>query len=239
MNKSTKNTTLMSVPFLVGAQGVLHVPNHVPFPGKSTFRGENFHSAQWPSDFSAKGKRIAVVGSAASAIQFVPHLARDASRLFVLQRTANWIAPRNDVQIPLRLRWLLAVVPGLLTFVRAIQYLRQEYLFWLLFTPSGAFPIGARARVCVCMCMCMCMCVCVSVCVCVCVSHAKFHAYSVCDGSASPTAQKWAQHGARTLVTRALAHMPDSAKKSALMEALTPNYLPGCKRYTHSVVDLQ
>ena len=81
---------------LVSAVGLLTRPIIPALPGLADFAGPVFHSAQWNHDVDLRGKRVAVVGTGASAIQFVPELARIASRLTVFQRTPPWILPRGD-----------------------------------------------------------------------------------------------------------------------------------------------
>ena len=63
--------------------------------GLETFKGEAWHSTNWRHDVDLKGKKVAVIGSAAAAVQIVPELAKQAAELTVFQRTANWIMPRN------------------------------------------------------------------------------------------------------------------------------------------------
>ena len=81
---------------LVSAVGLLSRPALPELPGLGTFAGPWFHSAQWNHDVALKGRRVAVIGTGASAIQFVPTLARDAAQLTVFQRTAPHILPRVD-----------------------------------------------------------------------------------------------------------------------------------------------
>ncbi|EPK2491084.1 TPA: NAD(P)/FAD-dependent oxidoreductase, partial [Acinetobacter baumannii] len=64
--------------------------------GLDTFTGEMFHSAKWNHDYDLTGKRIAVIGTGASAIQFVPQIQPKAKELFVFQRTAPWVLPKPD-----------------------------------------------------------------------------------------------------------------------------------------------
>lgn len=96
----TTNKGTFRSPILVLATGVLHSKAVPTVPGASTFTGQTFHSSEWPSDFDPTGKRIAVVGTGASAIQFVPEIQPLAKRLVVLQRTAPWIVPKPDVIHP-------------------------------------------------------------------------------------------------------------------------------------------
>ncbi len=64
--------------------------------GVDSFTGTSFHSAEWDHSFDPAGKTIAVVGSGASAVQFIPHLARDAAKVIVFQRSPNYLMPKPD-----------------------------------------------------------------------------------------------------------------------------------------------
>ena len=81
---------------LVAAGGPLTEPSVPKLPGLETFGGEVFHSARWNHDYDLTGKRVAVIGTGASAVQFVPRIAPDVARLHVFQRTAPWVVPRRD-----------------------------------------------------------------------------------------------------------------------------------------------
>lgn len=76
-----------------GMFGAIAMPN---IPGMDQFGGTMFHSARWNHDHDLNGDRVAVVGSAASAVQFIPEIAQSASQLHVFQRTANWVLPKED-----------------------------------------------------------------------------------------------------------------------------------------------
>jgi cation diffusion facilitator CzcD-associated flavoprotein CzcO len=76
--------------------GQLSRPKVPDIPGLETFRGEGFHSAHWNHDYNLEGKRVAVIGNAASAIQFIPEVAKQVEHLSVFQRSANWMIPRMD-----------------------------------------------------------------------------------------------------------------------------------------------
>lgn len=83
-------------PFVVSGMGMFNELARPDFPGLDTFRGTLFHSARWDHDAALDGKRVAVVGSAASAVQFVPEIAPQTAQLHLFQRTANWVAPKDD-----------------------------------------------------------------------------------------------------------------------------------------------
>jgi cyclohexanone monooxygenase len=80
---------------VISAMGNQHTALFPDVPGMETFQGESWHATQWNHEVPLRGQRIVIVGSAASAVQIVPELAKQADRLTVLQRTPNWIMPRG------------------------------------------------------------------------------------------------------------------------------------------------
>jgi len=110
---------------LVSGMGALHVPRYPELNGLERFTGPAFHSAAWDSRVDLKGRRVAVIGTGASAAQFVPRIAPEADRLFVFQRTPAWILPRADGPIGERWRRLFRGVPG-------ATWLLRMLLFWSL-----------------------------------------------------------------------------------------------------------
>lgn len=81
---------------LVAAQGMFNELNWPSIEGMDSFKGILFHSGDWPHDLDLNGKRVAVIGSAASAVQMVPEIAKEADRVDVYQRSPNWVLPKND-----------------------------------------------------------------------------------------------------------------------------------------------
>lgn len=81
---------------LVCGMGGLHVPQIPDIAGRESFQGESFHSARWPQHFDLTKRRVAVIGSGASAVQIVPAIAAQVGQLSVLQRSPTWILPRPD-----------------------------------------------------------------------------------------------------------------------------------------------
>ena len=75
-------------------------PRSRAIEGVETFAGHSFHSAEWDHDYDLRGKRVAVIGTGASAVQFVPEIAEQAARLVVFQRTGNWFLPRKNRAYP-------------------------------------------------------------------------------------------------------------------------------------------
>lgn len=81
---------------VVTAVGMLDVPNIPDIPGVDRFRGRAFHSSDWDYTKSTAGERVASIGTGASAIQYVPEIAKDSAHLTVFQRTPIWVSPRYD-----------------------------------------------------------------------------------------------------------------------------------------------
>jgi cation diffusion facilitator CzcD-associated flavoprotein CzcO len=92
---------------LIAACGQLSVPEPPRIEGVGSFAGPAFHSARWPEDLDVTGKRIAVVGTGASAIQIVPAIAGVAARVDVYQRTPPWVAPKADADGLADRSWLV------------------------------------------------------------------------------------------------------------------------------------
>ncbi len=107
---------------LILATGQLNRPSIPALPGLERFAGHSFHSARWDHDYDLAAKRVAVVGTGASAVQFVPWIARRAAQLTVYQRTGNWILPRENRVYPPWLRRVIDHVPG-------VQWLRRRWMF--------------------------------------------------------------------------------------------------------------
>jgi cation diffusion facilitator CzcD-associated flavoprotein CzcO len=111
---------------LVAGTGGLSEPSFPDIPGLSTFQGTTFHSAQWDHSWTAAGQRVGVIGTGSSAIQFVPHVQREATSLTLFQRTASWVLPRIDNEISDARKSAYRRVPGLQRLVRALVYTRTE-----------------------------------------------------------------------------------------------------------------
>ena len=109
---------------MVFGMGPLHIPNIPEIPGLERFAGPTFHSAEWDHEVDLRGKRVAVVGTGASAIQFVPAIAPEVAHLDLFQRTPPWIMPKPDREIGDRERELFARVP-------AVQRARRHAIYWV------------------------------------------------------------------------------------------------------------
>lgn len=124
---------------VVSACGQLTRPAIPPLPGLDTFRGDWFHSANWPNDRNFDGARIAVVGTGASAIQFAPSLAPVVDHMTIFQRSAPWVIPKLDTEYGRAKRWLYARFPRLQRFARWFWQTQLESLA-PVFTRRPALP---------------------------------------------------------------------------------------------------
>lgn len=108
---------------VVFGTGALHQPAYPDVPGIDRFQGKSFHSADWDHDYDLDGKRVAVIGTGASAIQFVPQLAGQVAQLHLFQRTAPWVLPKMDRTFSERERRLFRALPR-------VQWLYRSALYW-------------------------------------------------------------------------------------------------------------
>jgi len=112
--------------FLVSGIGGLHIPNLPRLPGRDDFEGVAFHSARWRHDVDLTGKRVAVIGTGASAVQFVPQIAPTVGELIVFQRTAAWVLPKPDRAITEGARSVFRRLPVVQRMVRDATYWALE-----------------------------------------------------------------------------------------------------------------
>ncbi len=144
----TNNGEELTANVLVSGVGQLNRP-HVPdLPGLSDFEGVSFHSARWQHAHDLTGKNVAVIGNGASAIQFIPPVAKIAKQLTIFQRSANWVVPRGDYAYSERAKRIFRSYPWLLKLYRWYFYWQLEKNF-LAFGGEGriarTFEKGARA----------------------------------------------------------------------------------------------
>ncbi|MFG3117405.1 flavin-containing monooxygenase [Streptomyces sp. NPDC048197] len=97
---------------VVSATGPLSDPKVPDIPGLDSFPGKVFHSARWDHEYELRGKRVAMIGTGASAIQIVPAIQPEVERLTLFQRTAPWVLPRADRRISAVEKWLHTKVPA-------------------------------------------------------------------------------------------------------------------------------
>src|SRR5699024_2404176 len=117
---------------LVAGVGALHIPNIPHVEGADSFDGPQFHSADWDHDVDLSGKKVAVVGTGASAIPVIPVLADNVAHLTAVQRTPPWVLPKKDKPVPNWVKSICATVPG-------AQRAYRNALYWTLESRAIAF----------------------------------------------------------------------------------------------------
>lgn len=132
--------------FAIMACGPMHEPVIPAIPGLKDFTGQLFHSSQWRHDMDLRGQRVAVIGTGASAIQFVPAIQPVVGHMTVFQRTPQWILPKMDIAMPGWARTLFAKVPATQKAVRAVVYGIFEMLNGGIRHPAAMRVIEAMAR---------------------------------------------------------------------------------------------
>lgn len=130
--------------FLIAATGPLSEPALPALPGLASFTGTLFHSARWDHDHDLRGRRVAVIGTGASAIQFVPAIQPLVGRLHLFQRTPPWILPRHDQPVPAAVQRLLRASPLAQRLLRGGIYSLRE-LLGLPFMHPRFMQLGEKA----------------------------------------------------------------------------------------------
>jgi cation diffusion facilitator CzcD-associated flavoprotein CzcO len=126
---------------LVTGSGGLSEPRLPDIDGIESFRGEIFHSARWNHDYDLTGKRVAIIGTGASAIQIIPEIAQQVGHLDVYQRTAPWVIPRHDRAYSRLERLGFRFLPGLQKLYRtAIYWGREMFVPAFVWNPKIAAP---------------------------------------------------------------------------------------------------
>lgn len=123
---STRDGRRFTARVLISGMGGLSNPAFPDLPGLDGFQGEQFHSANWNHDYDLRGKRVSVIGTGASSIQFVPHVAARAAQLDLYQRTPPWILPKPDRPISRFERWLFRALPVTQRLWRGAIYAMAE-----------------------------------------------------------------------------------------------------------------
>ncbi|MDF1693468.1 MAG: NAD(P)/FAD-dependent oxidoreductase [Zhongshania sp.] len=111
---------------LINASGPLSTPVIPNFPGRDTFKGKSFHTNGWDHSYDYTGKKVAIIGSGASAAQVIPAIAGKVAELHVFQRSPHWVLPRPDRKFSFLQRKLLGVKP----FYKAMRW----WIYWSLET---------------------------------------------------------------------------------------------------------
>ena len=134
----------MTADFLISGAGALSQPSIPDFPGASTFGGTSFHSAQWDHTYDVTGRRVAIIGTGASTVQFLPIVQRSAAKVTLFQRTPAWVFPhRNRRTLPLE-RAVFRTFPWTQRFSRARNYWMAELLLCSLLVRNS--PVLTRVE---------------------------------------------------------------------------------------------
>ncbi len=125
--------TFSAVVFACGQLNRPFIPN---FIGQDNFSGPAFHSAQWDHEVDLSGLNVGVIGTGASAIQFVPSIAEQVKSLTIFQRTPAWVVPRPDREFTAQERKRFIGIPGWQWLYRASIYWRLEFRWWAMKSDS-------------------------------------------------------------------------------------------------------
>ena len=126
--------------YLVNATGLLVVPKMPDIEGIDDFEGKIIHSARWDNEYDLTGKRVAMIGTGATAIQLIPKIAGSVERLDVYQRTAIWLLPKPNPQLSLRMQRILKRAPFLQVIIRWLTNLFVEISMGLGMIRYTRFP---------------------------------------------------------------------------------------------------
>lgn len=129
--------------FLINASGVLTTPNLPDIPGVDTFSGVTIHTARWDHSQDLTGKRVAVIGTGASAVQVIPEIAPIVASLTVFQRTPIWCFPKFDVPLAAPMRWAMRL-PGGMALQRLASQAFVEATFPIAAQYFTVFPLAKR-----------------------------------------------------------------------------------------------
>jgi cation diffusion facilitator CzcD-associated flavoprotein CzcO len=131
--------------FVISAIGPFVDPKPAEIPGLDDFEGKLIHSARWDHDYDLWGKRVAVVGTGASAVQIIPAIARGVAQLDVYQRTPIWISPKPDPKIPRWVKRLFARLPFTEQIARHVTSAATEFIIVFMTLNFSRFPFIVRA----------------------------------------------------------------------------------------------
>ena len=124
----TQDGALLEADVVVSGLGGLHIPNYFSADGLETFNGRRFHTAQWDEDVDLTGKRVAIIGTGASAAQALPGIAPVAKEVTVFQRKAAWVFPRMAAEISDKRRAMFNKNPWLMRVYRWSIWLTMDLL---------------------------------------------------------------------------------------------------------------
>lgn len=129
---------------VISAAGGLVDPKWPDIPGIDRFEGKKFHTARWDHEYPLEGKRVAVIGTGASAVQVVPSIAPRVGNMTVFQRTPAWVMPKMDAEYSEEARARYRRFPFLLNLSRALKYWTSELLGPMIYLNAPA--LSARGE---------------------------------------------------------------------------------------------
>jgi cation diffusion facilitator CzcD-associated flavoprotein CzcO len=127
---------------VIVATGQLHQPSFPRVPGRESYAGHEFHTSQWDQEYDLAGKRVAMIGTGASAVQVVPEIVDQVRSLTVFQRTGNWFLPRKNRPYPPALKAIVEHVPGVQAFRRRFIFEYSESLTAMIRHPRTLGRLG-------------------------------------------------------------------------------------------------
>jgi cation diffusion facilitator CzcD-associated flavoprotein CzcO len=139
------------VDVVINCMGNQHTPLYPKLQGLSSdgsdvFAGSSWHSTNWQHDVSLQGKNVVVIGSAAAAIQIIPEIAKEVGHLTILQRSANWIMPRNNKNYsPITLK-LFKSFPSLVRGLRVVQGVLMNLVYYAV--SNGSRTMNTFENIC-------------------------------------------------------------------------------------------
>jgi cation diffusion facilitator CzcD-associated flavoprotein CzcO len=129
--------TILRCRVVVAAMGPLNKAKLPNIPGRASFAGSAFHSSQWDHSVDLKGKRVVVIGTGASAIQFVPQIAAQVANLAIFQRTPPWIIPRDDQPVSRARKVARERIP-------LYAWLIRKAIYWMLEIRALGFVVNPK-----------------------------------------------------------------------------------------------
>jgi cation diffusion facilitator CzcD-associated flavoprotein CzcO len=142
----TKDGDTITTRYVVGATGVLTQPKLPDIDGLDTYTGTVMHTARWDHDVDLTGRRIAIIGTGASAVQAIPKLAAIADHLTVFQRTPIWCLPKPDARMSAVARAALRRIPGARRISRLASQAYVELTFPIAAHYAGVVPVAAAGE---------------------------------------------------------------------------------------------
>ena len=141
---TTEQGGLFSARAVVMASGPLSNCSLPNIPGIDSYQGHKIHSARWDHSYEFKGKKVAVVGTGASAVQIIPELVKEADHLTVFQRTPGWVLPRVDLETPEWNKTLFRSLPAAQFMTRQALYGAHEAMALALIWQSPLTSVAER-----------------------------------------------------------------------------------------------